>query len=344
MPATNLRGVSVGRAEAAVYWEAMLSVVVGDGAPYQSMEALRLPVNNANSESAKQDRRRNLGTLAKAIRSAQARTTESDLLTGLDLAARAISSAKEPQSIVALDSGLSTTGAVDFTKPGVLDADPETLAAELAKAGQLPDLSGIDVVLQGIGDTTPPQPRLGQPQRDNLKAIWKAIIMAAGADSVQLEQTPVEGEPCDGLPPVTPVPVPDEDGCTVGTVELDEGALPFKPESAEFLDPAGADEVLRPIAERMNRESLDARLTGTTARVGDSEGQQELSLNRARAVMSELVRLRVAADQMMAEGLGSQFTGYVEDHDADGKLVEDKAAANRQVFIHLHKSGSVACA
>ena len=223
MPAGNLRGVSVDRAEAAVHWEALMSVVVADGAPFQHLEAGRLPVNDKNEVAAEQDRRRNLGVLARAVQSARAKTAETDLLAALDRAASGISNADQPRTIVVLDSGLSTAGALDFTQGGVLQADPQGLAGDLAEAGQLPDLSGIEVILQGIGDTAPPQPRLGQRERDNLVAIWTAIVEAAGAADVVVEKTPVEGQPSDDLPPVTPVPVPDGTRCTVETMELDGG-------------------------------------------------------------------------------------------------------------------------
>ncbi len=198
MPASNLRGVSVARAEAAVHWEAMLSVVVADGAPFQHLEAERLPVNDNNSVSAEEDRQRNLKYLADAIGSAKAKTPETDLLTGLDLAARALSFAEKPRTVVVVDSGLSTAGDLDFaTQPELLDADPQELADGLAAADVLPDLTGVRVVVQGIGDTAEPQEELGTAQRRHLVELWQAILDTAGATEVAVEQTPLSGFPSD---------------------------------------------------------------------------------------------------------------------------------------------------
>jgi hypothetical protein len=44
-------------------------------------------------------------------------------------------------------------------------------------------------------------------------------------------------------------------------------------------------------------------------------------------------------------GVGSDFPGYVEDHDADGHLLPAAAAANRKVVLELGGgSADVTCA
>lgn len=344
MPASNLRGISAARAEAAVHWEALLSVVVADGASFQHVEATRLPVNENNPVSAQKDRDRNLGHLAAQLSEARARTPETDLLSALGLAARSISAADAPRTIVVVDSGLSTAGALDFTQPGVLEADPDELAAQLEQAGQLPDLSGVEVILQGIGDTAPTQPRLGEQQRKNLERIWDAVVRAAGADDVLVEQSPIQAPPPADVPEVSPVPVADGGTCTVETVELDGGEVAFEPESASFVDRDAALVVLRRLAERIVAEGFAVRLAGTTADIGDLDGQRRLSLERAEAVRAELAGLGVPADRMTAEGLGSQHAGHIEDHDANGDPVPALAAANRRVLADLQRTGSVVCA
>jgi outer membrane protein OmpA-like peptidoglycan-associated protein len=57
-----------------------------------------------------------------------------------------------------------------------------------------------------------------------------------------------------------------------------------------------------------------------------------------------LVSLGVPADRMKAVGLGSDFPGYTEDHDAEGALIPESAAANRKVIIELiGAAGEVTC-
>ena len=66
-------------------------------------------------------------------------------------------------------------------------------------------------------------------------------------------------------------------------------------------------------------------LTGTTADVGDADGQRALSLERAEAVAKVLRESAVAAEKLTVVGMGSDFPGY----DA-GNL-----AVNRKVTVTL---------
>ena len=70
--------------------------------------------------------------------------------------------------------------------------------------------------------------------------------------------------------------------------------------------------MLEPIAEQL-AAAAGARvtLTGTTADVGDAQGQVALSLaTRAGGACQFLVDLGVPASSMTAVGLGSDFPGY----------------------------------
>jgi outer membrane protein OmpA-like peptidoglycan-associated protein len=133
--------------------------------------------------------------------------------------------------------------------------------------------------------------------------------------------------------------------CTAGTVVLTGGDVAFRPDSAVFVDPAAASQTVAPVAEQMVDGQLRASITGMTADVGDLTGQQLLSRQRAQAVADLLISLGVPADRMTVAGMGSQFPGYVEDHDADGHLLPAAAAANRKVVLELGgASADVTCA
>jgi outer membrane protein OmpA-like peptidoglycan-associated protein len=125
-------------------------------------------------------------------------------------------------------------------------------------------------------------------------------------------------------------------------VVLTGGDVTFRPDSADLLDPAAASATLEPIARKMISGGLRATLTGTTADVGDEAGQRQLSRQRAQAVLDLLVGLHVPAGRMTAVGLGSDFPGYVRDHDRAGHLVPWAAAANRKVTVQL-LGGRVTC-
>jgi outer membrane protein OmpA-like peptidoglycan-associated protein len=344
MPPPRLLGAAGDMAEAAVTSEATLSVVVADGNPYASVVARPLAVNHANDVVEKRDHDNNLRYVANAVSGSTAKTAETDLLTALDLAARGLPVGSGDRALVVLDSGLSTVGPLDFRKPGLLDSDPLELATSLKAGDELPDLTGVDVVFQGLGDTASPQDKPRIPQRKSLIAIWTAIAVAAGAESVVVEESPLSGEPAPELPPVTPVAFVDGFSCEANTVSLTGGDVAFQPDSADFKDRSAASAVVGPIAQQMLRDQISATLTGTTANVGNGTGQAQLSELRAKAVVDLLVELGVPAERMTAKGLGSDFPGFVEDHDAAGNLVPEKAALNRKVDIELAgEAGAVAC-
>ena len=112
-----------------------------------------------------------------------------------------------------------------------------------------------------------------------------------------------------GLPRVTPVIPGPGPACTVETVVLDEEAVAFVAETADFVD---RDAVRDPRSDqRADRgRGLAATLTGTTADVGDPEGQRDLSLQRAEAVAKELTGPGIASEQLTVVGMGSDFAGY----------------------------------
>ena len=326
MPLPALAGKAAEAREEALLSQAVLAVVVADGEPFVMEGAGTLLARDGNPVVQEQDRDRNRQAIDDMLAAAEAKTPETDLLAGLGLARRSIDSAPGEHTVVVVDSGLSTAGALNFAAdPKLLDADPDELAQRLAAAGQLPDLSGVRVLFQGLGDTVPPQPALDQRQRTNLIAIWEAIVRAAHAMDVFKEETPLSGSPDAELPYVTPVPVRRGDQCMVEAIVLDEGVVAFEADSSEFLDPAAAARVLGPIAQRMLSEDLTVTLTGTTADVGDADGQRQLSVARAQAVAGLLAALGVSADSMTVAGLGSDFPGY----DADDP------AANRKVTAEL---------
>jgi outer membrane protein OmpA-like peptidoglycan-associated protein len=345
MPPASLTGKAEEAREDALVSQAYLSVVVADGAPFQMDGAGVLVARDENAVVQKQDRDRNRQAIDAMLAEARAETPETDLLAAIDKGARSITSSPGTRRLVVVDSGLSTSGTIDFVRePDLLDADASDLADRLRQAKALPDLRDTTVVFQGLGDTVLPQRSLGLSRRANLVDIWVAVAKAAGAGEVLVEHSPLDGQPAAGLPWVTPVEPGADVSCKVETMELDEGDVAFEADSAGFKDPAEARETLTPIAHQMKRDNLLATLTGTTANVGDEDGQVDLSEQRARAVLDLLVALGVPAHRLTAVGLGSDFSGYVEDRDAEGQLIPEAAAGNRKVIIELFGSaGGVSC-
>ena len=339
MPQADLHGVAAQVLGNAVESQALVSLVVADGAPY-AVETRALRTTGEDDESRRASEDANRRALREDIASAVARTPETDLLSALGLAAEEIASAPGRHTVLVVDSGLSTTGAMDFRQPGLLDADPEDLVASLQAADALPDLSGLHLVFQGLGDTATPQGDIGAAARTQLADLWTAVTLAAGAVDVNVESTPLRGESVAGLPPVSVVGPGGGLTCTENTVVLDGGDVAFQADTAVFRDPTAATATLQPIADRMQLPGVTGTLTGTTADVGDDEGQRRLSRERAQAVADLLQSLGVPPDSMTVVGLGSDFPGYVDDHDEQGNLVPATAALNRKVIIELAGTGT----
>jgi len=339
MPPAGLDGVAAQVLDNAVESQALVSIVVADGAPHP-LGTSQLRTTGEDDDARQASEAANRRELDEDIASAAARTPETDLLSALGLAAREIAAAPGRHTILVIDSGLSTSGAVDFRQAGLLDAAADDLVASLRAASTLPDLSGTHVVYQGLGDIAAPQGELGLAARTQLVDLWTAVALAGGAIDVNVERTRLHGDPATELPAVSVVGAGDGLTCTENTVVLDGGDVAFQADTAVFRDPAVATTTLQPVAERMKLPGVTGTLTGTTADVGDDDGQRRLSRERAQTVADLLQTLGVPAGTMTVIGLGSDFPGYVDDHDSQGGLLPGPAALNRKVIIELTGTGT----
>lgn len=150
---------------------------------------------------------RRVANLQRAILHTQASAPEANPLEALSLAADHIQTNGGNGTIVMVDSGLQTTGALDYTKPALLDVPANALAKRLASRGELPDLTGVTMVFVGLGDTARPQSTLDAAGKDALKSQWLTLARAAGAACVTDETAPQPGSAQAGLPDVSLVPV-----------------------------------------------------------------------------------------------------------------------------------------
>lgn len=336
MPPARLDGEARAAVERAVDSQAMVSVIAVDGQPAVA-DSSWLRVTGANDVAREKSRQENRAKVETAVTGVRAEDEETDLLGALDLAAREVRSVEGAREIVVVDSGLSTTGPLDFTRPGMLDAEPADVVADLEAADTLPDLCGIRITVQGIGDTAEPQDPLGIAQRRHLLRIWEAVLGASCAADVTIVERQISGAPHDDVPDVTEVPLPEPVQCTATTIILTGGEVAFLPDSADFRDPAAARAVLTPVSQQLTGGGLTATVTGMTANVGPLRGQKTLGKQRAAAVMAELVALGVPGSSLEARGVGSDFAEYVPDGGPEGPLDPAAAAQNRKVVIALVK-------
>ncbi|MBV8540116.1 MAG: OmpA family protein [Pseudonocardiales bacterium] len=308
------------------------TVIVDDGSPTASAP-ISLKTGNDNPLY-HQDQ---VNQLKNLIDKARAGNPEVDLLDAVNLAARSVGDAVGPKTIVVIDSGLQTTGALRFQDQGgaLLDSNPDEVVDQLRRTQQLPHLAGMRVVFTGLGDTAPPQQPLPAPARAVLVALWTEIVESAGGKA-ETKQAPLPGtRTLNGLPPVTIVPVAAHSiGPLPSITVLRDGAVGFVPNQAVFRDPDQTRVVLADYAQAI-KNGKRALLTGTTASDGTTEYRLQLSEKRADAVRDLLVTLGAPADRISTRGLGSDFPGFVPDRDQQGNLDPIPAAQNRQVIIEL---------
>lgn len=282
------------------------TVVVADGRPAHA-QTLRLRSTAANPLIAERERRQTLAIVRDAITSCRAVTAEVDQLAALALAARAVAGAAGLRRIVMIDSGVQTAGGLRFQDGATtLSAAPGDLADRLAEDRFLPDLTGVEVRLIGIGDVRDPQLPLGEPGRQSLLAIWSAIVVRSGGTAVTVPDPLPTRSPEPGLPPISVVPVAlPPTGPIERPVPLDDSTLGFRPDEAALRDPALAQAALAPYVSVLRASRQRVRLVGTTSSAGTEAGRLRLSLARAGLVRDLLVSGGVEAAAVDVVGVGS---------------------------------------
>lgn len=119
--------------------------------------------------------------------------------------------------------------------------------------------------------------------------------------------------------------------------EINETQVQFVPDTAEFIDRAKAEEVLKPVADAiLAAPDHSVMIAGTTATYGDQASSVELSEKRAEAVKELLAdTYGVPESQMESIGLGYELDPFErgKDIDGNGNFVESEAKKNRRVVI-----------
>lgn len=332
----------------ACYTYGSFSAVIVDGDPFMACSyEISAPDANIDSAKKKQLAERNAEQILAELSEFRGETPEADTLTAVQVAASALRSSGEEsdKTMIICDSGLSTTGLLDFASKNLIDVPAENIVEQLEAIHEIPDLTGIDVVWTGLGQTCGEQDDLSGDYKYKLRSIWEAILNAGGAVSVQFDDSQLSSEePSGDLPECSTVTV-IENGLDDTTAELPEvtrwdgsSAVTFKKDSAEFVDYTAAAAELEPVAEYMNANPEESLyIFGMTATVIPSSGETsdiELSQARAAACMEVLRAAGVDDSRMTAVGLGQrQHSLRVEDTDANGRQIEELAQKNRAVLV-----------
>lgn len=306
-----------------------------DGSP-SKVGDLRLSSRAANPRARAEEISAQVNQLTNGLLRSQANAPEAEPLGALDQAARSVHAQGSHGTVVLMDSGLQTTGALQYQSEGLLLASGQDLVAYLRSTGELPDLRGLTVVLSGLGDTGLPQDRLDIATRNRLVEQWSAIVKAGGATCVHVDSQPLTEPAAAGLPHVTTVAVPKPARPKLDLrrpVALREDSVGFEDNSAELRDAALARQDLKAIAEQIIRGHHYVSLVGTTATAGTEQGRRTLSRQRAETVKRLLVSLGVQAGHISTRGVGTHYPAHVRDLDSHGNLIPEAAVRNRAVFL-----------
>ena len=263
---------------------------------------------------------------------------ESDMLSALSLAASSLAHASGDRTILVVDSGISTAGAMAFQNTGLLEphADVDAMVERVRSAGALPDLTGATVRWFGLGSVEDPQPLLDTAAKSRLKNLWTKLITAANGEVV-FDDTPmmkVTGDDLPTVPEVTPVPV---GAFELGAAPSLEMSLPdtevgFEADVDVLRNEEVAKSRIQEAAAQIRSSGVsEVRVTGCTSSWGTAEHRQDLSERRAEVVAGLLENNGVKVTSIT--GRGYECPHQVVDTNADGTPIEELMAVNRRVII-----------
>lgn len=285
----------------------------------------------------KQIAKKNCDQIMSECSNAKAKTPEIDTLSAITQAAKSIQGSLGDKTLLIFDSGLSTTGLLNFAKQNLIDSDPDKIVEQLDEKHYIPDLNGFSVVWTGIGQTCGDQTPLTENYKYKLEKLYDAILSAGGA-TVTFNHEPIQGEEPEGVPECSIVPVVEDsldiDGALPEVVKFDETKISFVSDEAEFVSELDAYDALKPVADILvNNTDMKVLIVGSTATDGTPEGCRKLSQMRADKVKDTLIELHVNPNQLSTYGAGQSSTPFRVVDLIDGELVETEAAKNRAVYI-----------
>jgi len=319
-----------------------VSVISIDGAPdlinadsYEMSEQYR-----GNPQLLRDVSKKKAANLLAGLSEVRSNDTEVDTLEALRLAIRTFASAPEnaEKIIIVVDTGLSTTGFLDF-RNNIINAEPRAVADLLAEKQAIPDFTGVTIRWQQLGDVHAPQKNLTPEQVSKLEAIWRAIIEKTGGTFEPSLTVANPGSISGDLPFVSIVEFPSDEP-VVFTPEiindfdepqfLSDEQVQFIGDSDQYLHPMDAVAAITPIADYMKANSdFTMLLIGTTAGDKNTDNSLNLSLRRANAVKGTLISLGIAEERIITTGLGCEDPWHIYDVGYDGPL----AAQNRKVVL-----------
>ena len=216
---------------------------------------------------------------------------------------------------------------------------PEELVATVKKAGAMPALHGSVTFV--LVPTAGPQPQLGQAQKDYIKAVWTALLKAAGATSVTFIDA-TSATASSTAPSAPTVPVPALPGTPIQQVSIGNNSVTCTvPDSyfiygtAELIDPAQTVRNLTPCIAAALAAHATFALDGWASYEGPLNGDGKPEFNYpANQKLSEERTLTIA--NLLVNDLGVSKSAIIRET-AHGNLdqpnPDPRSPANRVVVI-----------
>lgn len=340
----------------ACYTAGSVTLVVDDGDPYTLVVDIPRPKNSLSAskyQKIAQDQTEQILTAAEQM---QAKTEEVQTLKAVQLAARSLSSAtvetegtEMKRQMIICDSCLSTTGALSFLEYKLNTISPENIVSKLKEGDEIPALDHISVDVYTCGDTAGEvQKPLTRANQEKFKMVWKSILEAGNAETVDMKEDLPLSNICEGnkLPDVSPVMVVEdakdiEETAEVadvfsenGVISFDETSIAFNEGTAELADKDAASKALGYVAEYMkDHPDFQLLIAGTTACWGGEEYCKSLSADRSETVCKLLTdEFKIDETRLKTIGVGYSFADfYTYDQTPEGELDEKIAPMNRSV-------------
>jgi OOP family OmpA-OmpF porin len=332
-PQTRLPEEAQALLRAAALEHQKIQVIRLDGVPTVALTAT-FQTDGRNPQIRQRDLDNFITQTLQFIANLQPKQPEADLLGALTQAGQIT---PENGTIVVLDSGLVTSGPLNFQNPNMFGAQHAEITSFLEAQHLLPDLKGRSLLFVGLGETADPQPALSGEAHDQVGQLWHAVAKKAGATCDSDLRVALTRNAVTTTVPVSVVkpPPPPIFGDCGTTVMADNSPVGFIVDTAKFRNPAGAKTFLDSLVTVLKGHNQQVVLTGTTSSEGSDAANKTLSEQRAAAVKAVLVQAGVAEGRIKTVGAGEHWPGRETDMTKDGVLIPTAAARNRSVVVEL---------
>lgn len=329
-----------------------ISVIIPDGDPFVGLD-IKIPEQKKGMSKSKysdiaESQAREIEEYLYTSKDCMARSGEVNLVKAFELASRIWQTPQYQGSteICVFDSGISTTGGIDFTRMGTdLDGFTDYTMQCIAEDALVVELKNATVRWFGLTDTSNPQPELSRRQNSIIKQIWTEYLTYCGVSTIDF-MTDISSACIETtLPSVSIVEADiervfeekfDSNSITfIEPVSLNESSIQFIPGTATIKYEELAEAVLEDLIEILDsHEEMKILLVGSTAKYGDLQSCISLSEDRCSTVKDILVKNGIDDSRVFVRGMGFQSPYYIPDTDVTtGNLIEEKAQLNRVIIV-----------